>query len=104
MPKYAQYIGFYRFSAKKTQFLALSKAREGSLGTPKKCFQICMCSAKCYVFQANWGLNHLEFSGYNKIYLDFTHFGAFWAYLGAYLGAYLEASRDPRPIFPNLYM
>ena len=34
-------------------------------------------------FQANWGLNHLEFSGYNKIYPDFTHFRAFWAYLGA---------------------
>ena len=34
-------------------------------------------------FQANWGLNHLEFSGYNKIYPDFTHFGTFLAYLGA---------------------
>ena len=36
-----------------------------------------------YLFQAKWGLNHLESSGYNKIYPGFTNFGAFWAYLGA---------------------
>ena len=49
MPKYAQYIGLYRFSAQKTQFLALSKAREGPLGTPDQYFQISMCSDKCYL-------------------------------------------------------
>ena len=49
MPKYAQYIGLYKFSAQKTQFLALSKAREGPLGTQDQYFQTGMCSAKGYL-------------------------------------------------------
>ena len=41
-----------------------------------------------YIFYVIWGLKHLDFSGYSKIYSDFTYFGAFWAYLGAYFGIF----------------
>jgi hypothetical protein len=30
-----------------------------------------------YLFQAIWGLNNLDFRGYNKLYSDFTYFEAF---------------------------
>ena len=32
-----------------------------------------------YLFEAIWGLNHLDFIGYNKIYTDFARLGAFYA-------------------------
>ena len=49
-------------------------------------WNLCVVLYVTYVFPANWGLNHLEFSGYNKIYPDFNHFGAFQANFGALRG------------------
>ena len=36
-----------------------------------------------YLFEAIWGVNHLDFTGFNKIYPDFASLGAFLAGLGA---------------------
>ena len=46
----------------------------------------CVVLNVTYLYHAIWGLNHLDFSGYNNIYSDFTHFVAFWVYLGAPMG------------------
>ena len=32
-----------------------------------------------YLFEAIWDLNHIDFTGYNKIYPDFASLGAFLA-------------------------
>jgi hypothetical protein len=36
-----------------------------------------MYSAKCYLSKAIWGLNHLDFIDYDKIYPDLASLGAF---------------------------
>jgi hypothetical protein len=37
-------------------------------------------SDKCYLFEAIWGLNHLDFTGYNKIYPDFVNLGVLFGF------------------------
>jgi hypothetical protein len=54
---------------------------------------------QCYLFVAIWGLNHLDFTGYNNIYLDFANLGAFLAFSKAF-----GSSRDPWTILVSLYV
>jgi hypothetical protein len=59
------------------------KTHEGPWAPQMNIFYfVCLVLVAIYLFYASWGLSHLDFSGYNKIYPDIVHFEAHFANLG----------------------
>ena len=59
-----------------------------------------------YLFHTIWGLKHLNFIGYKKIYPDVAHFQAYFANFGAFwpFEPPWGAPGDSRPILVSLYV
>jgi hypothetical protein len=67
---------------------------------------VCVVLVVIYPFHASLGLNHFDFSDYNKIYLDVAHIEAHFANLGDFgpFQGSLGAPKDPKPIFFSLFV